>query len=807
MTTVVPAEPPGEMARRLREIDWSTTPLGGRHRWPKSLELAVAMILVSGFPMAIRWGPELVLIYNDAYRPILGDKHPDAFGRPLRDVWWEISPELGPLNQAILRGERDAFFAVDHPWKVRRRGSTVEDARFSISYSPIPDDTAANRIGGVLTTCIETTERVRKEEALRVLNDRLEAEIAERTRERDRIWQVSEDLLGVSNFDGYFTSVNPAWTRLLGWSEDEIKRMHVSELRHPDDAALSMEGRRRLAEGVPTVRMENRFRHKNGSWRWISWTLTAENGLIYLIGRHVTSEKLAAEALRESERQFRLFSEAVTDHALVRLDPHGIVAGWNTGAARIKGYAENEIVGRHFSTFYTVADRAAGIPEQALATAAVAGTCTAEGWRVRKDGSLFFASVVIDAVPDEQGRLIGFAKITRDITERREAEARLRSAQDQLAQSQKMEALGQLTGGIAHDFNNMIMVVSGNAQLLKERLAGDARNLRAIEAIENAAARGETLTRQLLAFSRRQPLKPMVISLRQRLAEFRDLLASSARSDIELVIDIGRNVWPVAVDVHELELALINLVVNARDAMPEGGRITLAARNIQLEPGDTPAALSGEFVALSVTDTGSGVPPDILPKVFEPFFTTKELDKGTGLGLSQVYGLTHQSGGTVTIASRVGDGTTVAMYLPRSARPLSREPQADGTPPRGRETVLVVEDNPDVQEVARLLLDQLGYRVLHASSAGAALELLASGEAIDLVFSDVVMPGALDGFHLARHIKELYPDIAVLLTSGYAKAWHTLEAGLPILRKPYQLQTLARAVREALDSEPSPLAG
>ena len=794
------------MARRLREIDWSTTPLGGRHCWPKSLELAVAMILASGFPMAIRWGPELVLIYNDAYRPILGDKHPDAFGRPLRDVWWEICAELGPLNQAILRGERSAFFAVDHPWKVRRRGSTVEDARFSISYSPIPDDAAPNGIGGILTACIETTERVRKEESLRVLNDRLEAEIAERIRERDRIWQVSEDLLAVSNFDGYFTSVNPAWTRLLGWSEDEIKRMHVSELRHPEDAAPSIKGRRRLAEGVPTVRIENRFRHKNGSWRWISWTLTAENGLIYLIGRHVTSEKLAGEALRESERQFRLFSEAVTDHALVRLDPHGIVAGWNAGAARIKGYAENEIVGRHFSTFYTVADRAAGIPERALATAAVSGTYTAEGWRVRKDGSLFFASVEIGAVHDQQGRLIGFTKITRDITERREAEARLRYAQEQLAQSQKMEALGQLTGGIAHDFNNMIMVVSGNAQLLKERLAGDARNLRAIEAIENAAARGETLTRQLLAFSRRQPLKPMVISLRQRLAEFRDLLASSARSDIELVIDIGRNVWPVAVDVHELELALINLVVNARDAMPDRGTITIAARNVRLEPGDTPAALSGEFVALCVTDTGSGVPPDILPKVFEPFFTTKELDKGTGLGLSQVYGLTHQSGGTVTIASRVGDGTTVAMYLPRSARPLSGEPQADETRPRGRETVLVVEDNPDVQDVARLLLDQLGYRVLDASSAGAALELLASGEAIDLVFSDVVMPGALDGFNLARDIKKLYPDIAVLLTSGYAKAWHTLEAGLPILRKPYQLQTLARAVREALDGEPSPLA-
>jgi PAS domain S-box-containing protein len=802
MTVRAFANPPGEMARRIREMDWSATPLGNSEAWPQSLKLSIAMILASGFPMAIRWGPELVLFYNDAYRPILRDKHPEALGRSLREVWWEVYPELGPLNEAILRGEREAFFAEDHPWAVRRKGAIVEDARFTISYSAIPDEASPHGIGGILTTCVETTERVRKEEALRLLNDRLEAEIAQRVRERDRIWQVSEDLLGVSNFEGYFTSVNPAWTALLGWSEDEIKRLHVSELRHPDDAAHSMAGRRRLAEGVPTVRMENRFRHKDGSWRWIYWTMTAENGLIYLIGRHVTADKLAAEALRESERQFRLFSEAATDHALIRLDAHGVVSGWNAGAQRIEGYAEPEIVGHHFSRFYTAADRAAGAPERALAMAAGSGTYEHDGWRVRKNGSLFLAAVVIDAIRDEEGKLIGFANIMRDVTERHEARAKLQRAQEQLAQSQKMEALGQLTGGIAHDFNNMLMVVSGNAQILKERLR-DARNLRSVEAIEVAAARGETLTRQLLAFSRRQPLNPTVITLRQRLAAFRDLLASSARGDIELAIDVGRNIWPVAVDVHELELALINLVVNARDAMPDGGTITIQAKNIRLQPEDTPEHLCGEFIALTVADTGCGIEADILPKVFEPFFTTKQLDKGTGLGLSQVYGLTRQSGGTVTIASQIGEGTTVTIYLPRSHRPLSEEPIVDSNPPQGCETVLVVEDNAEVEEVAGLLLDQLGYRVFYVQSAAAALELLASGEAIDLVFTDVIMPGELDGLALARRIKEEYPDVALLLTSGYAKALHTLEAGLPLIRKPYQLQTLAHAIREALDSQPT----
>jgi PAS domain S-box-containing protein len=495
------------MARRIREMDWAATPLGNSETWPQSLKLSVAMILASGFPMAIRWGPELVVIYNDAYRRILRGKHPEALGRPLREVWGEIYPELGPLNEAILSGERQAFFAEDHPWTVRREGAALEEAHFTISYSPIPEKTAPNGIGGILTTCVETTERVRKEQALKVLNDTLEAEIAQRTRERDRIWQLSEDLLGVSNFEGYFLSVNPAWTALLGWSEDEIRRLHVSKLRHPDDAAHSTAGRKRLADGVSTVRMENRFRHKDGSWRWIAWTLTAENELIYLIGRHVTTEKLAVEALRESERQFRLFVGAVTDYALIRLDQRGMVSSWNAGAQRIKGYAEQEILGRHLSRFYTAADRAAGIPEQALARAAVAGTYAAEGWRVRKDGSLFFASVVIDAIRDEDGALIGFAKITRDITERREAEAKLQRAQEQLAQSQTMEALGQLTGGIAHDFNNMIMVVSGNAQMLRQRLR-DPKNLRGVEAIELAAARGETLTRQLLAFLPTPSLEP-----------------------------------------------------------------------------------------------------------------------------------------------------------------------------------------------------------------------------------------------------------------------------------------------------------
>ncbi|HXR88403.1 MAG TPA: PAS domain S-box protein [Stellaceae bacterium] len=792
-----------EMMARVHGFDWAKTPLGPRERWPRPLWQVVEIILGSGFPMAVRWGPELITIYNDAYIPILGDKHPDALGKPVREVWAEIYDELGPINESILKGEQPSFFATDYLWKVRRHGPLREDARFTVSYSPIPDTTAPNGIGGVLVTCIETTARVQSEQTLRKLNDRLEDEIAQRIRERDSIWQVSEDLLGVSTFDGRFLSINPAWTALLGWSEDEIRSMHVDILRHPDDAEYSRAGRMRLAQGAPRVRQENRFRHKDGSWRRISWTMTAEQGLIYVIGRDVTSEKAAADKLLESERRFRLLIEALTDYAIIMLDRDGYVSNWNPGAQRIKGYAAEEIIGKHFSIFYTPEDRASGVPEQALDIVRKEGRYEVESWRLRKNGERFRASVVMDAIRGHDGEIDGFAKITRDITERHEAQLALQRAQEQLAQSQKIEALGQLTGGIAHDFNNMLMVVSGHAQSLKTRLK-TPRDVRAIEAIELAARRGERLTRQLLAFSRRQALNPSVIRLDERLDAFRDVLESSARGNIGLAIEVASDVWPVSVDVPELELALVNIVVNARDAMPDGGSIEISAENVRMTGTETAEELTGDFVALKISDSGAGIPHEILSRVFEPFFTTKQVDKGTGLGLSQVYGFTRQSGGTTTISSATGSGTTVTIYLPRSpagSTEAAFEPAAgEEVAPAGSEAILLVEDNAEVKAVAGMLLQQLGYRVNAVDNAAAALDLLAEGESVDLVFSDVVMPGEMDGLALARRIRTDYPHIPVLLTTGYAKAASQAK-GFPILRKPYRLTNLSRAIRDAIETQ------
>lgn len=789
----------GEMALRVRDFDWTKTPLGPRMAWSQSLDQIVAVILASGFPMAVRWGRELTSIYNDAYRPILGNKHPAALGKPLREVWPEIYDELRPLNDAILEGERGNFFDVDRLWPIRRHAGIREDARFTVSHSPIPDPAAPNGIGGVLVTCIETTAQVRSEQMLRNLNDRLEEEIAQRIRERDRIWRVSGDLLGVSTFGGNFVNVNPAWKALLGWSEQEILGMHVDDLRHPDDAEHS---RLRLAQGAPRVREENRFRHKDGSWRRISWTMTAEQGLIYVIGRDVTAEREASEKLLESERQFRLLVEGVSDHALIMLDPEGVIASWNVGAERICGYKQSEILGKHFSILYPEAERASGMPDHALAAAVRNGSFQVEGRRQRKDGTLFLASVSINALHDRHGTITGFAKITRDITERHQAQLALERAQEQLAQSQKIEALGQLTGGIAHDFNNMLMVVSGHAQSLKARLA-DVRDQRALEAIELAARRGERLTRQLLSFSRRQSLNPTVARLHERLDAFRDVLQTSARGDIPLAAEVSPDIWPVSVDLPELELALVNLVVNARDAVPEGGSIKISAENVHLTGEETAEHLVGDFVALKVIDNGNGIPAKILSRVFEPFFTTKQVDKGTGLGLSQVYGFSRQSGGTTAIASAPGAGTTVTIYLPRSAVDSAAnagEPTRDEDMPSGSEAILLVEDNAEVKAVAETLLEQLGYRIDAVDNAAAALALLAAGRDVDLVFTDVVMPGEMDGLALARRIRTDYPHVPVLLTTGYAKAAGQAQ-GFPILRKPYRLANLGRAVREAIESQ------
>ncbi|MCK1384915.1 PAS domain-containing sensor histidine kinase [Bradyrhizobium sp. 21] len=490
--------------------------------------------------------------------------------------------------------------------------------------------------------------------------------------------------------------------------------------------------------------------------------------------------------LFESERSFRLLVEGVADYALYMLDPTGTITSWNIGGERIKGYSPGEILGQHFSRFYTETDRANGKPARALGIAREKGRYEEEGWRVRKDGTFFWASVVIDPIY-EDGALVGFAKITRDITERRNTQIKLEAMQKQLAESQKFDALGQLTGGIAHDFNNLLMIISGSLHMLK-RGADEAKLQRAISAIETATKRGAALTNQLLTFARRQSVNPQAIDFADRIAAIREVLDAGVGSSVRLAFDVSRDVWPIRTDVSELETALLNLVINARDAMPDGGTVTIGARNVVL---DEPP-LAGDFVAIDVTDTGFGIPSDVLEKIFEPFFTTKPIGKGTGLGLSQVHGYAHQAGGTVKVASELGKGTTFTFLLPRGEDAPSRE-TAEAPAFHGSGTVLLVEDNPDVAVVSIGLLEQLGYQVRRVADAEAALrEIEKNG--VDFVFSDIVMPGKMDGLSLAHRLRQIRPGLPILLATGYSDVAAGVRGDFPILRKPYEIHELSEAI-------------
>ena len=501
-------------------------------------------------------------------------------------------------------------------------------------------------------------------------------------------------------------------------------------------------------------------------------------------------------ALDSSRRHFQILIEGIVDYAIFLLDTSGRVASWNKAAEQMIGYSADEIIGKHFGIFYRPDERRAGEPNRALERAIQRGKHEVEGWRIKKNGTLFFITGSITSIRDNSGNLIGFANVVRDATERRDTQEKLVQAREQLAMAQKMEAIGKLTGGIAHDFNNLLMIIGGNAQTFKRLL--DPKLPRAIEAIQTAAKRGESLTRQLLTFARRQHLTPTVIDLNACISNMRPMIESSLRGNIVYDEKNNPQVWPVKVDLAELELAIVNIAVNARDAMPNGGTFRISIRNVPSDHGDEQG---NDFVAIEFSDSGTGIPPDLLSRVFDPFFTTKEVGKGTGLGLSQVYGFAHQSGGLVKADSRVGEGTIITVLLPAlpSAQVADDEgDQLDDLQAR-RPAVLIVDDSADVAEVTSSLFEHLGYRTLYRESAEAALQLLAAGTKVDLVFSDIVMPGTIDGVGLASEIRAQYPHLPVFLTTGYSDAARAAPADLRILRKPFDTDALRGFLKEAMD--------
>ena len=588
--------------------------------------------------------------------------------------------------------------------------------------------------------------------------------------------------------EGRIANWNRGAERIKGYKAKEIVGQHFSVFYTPEDRAADLPRR-----ALEIARKEKHFLaegwrvRKDGTRFFASVVIDPIFEKRKLLGfatitRDITERQNALSELLKSESQFKTLVGGVTDYALYMLDPTGVVSNWNAGGERIKGYSAEEIVGQHFSRFYTPNDQAAEKPARALKIAVETGHYEEDGWRVRKDGSFFWASVVIDPIRNDAGELIGFAKITRDISERKEAQEKLLAMQRQLAESQKFEALGQLTGGVAHDFNNLLMIISGSVHTIRKDITGE-KALRALRAIDSASQRASSLTRQLLTFARRQSVQPQPIKLSERLGVLRDVLSSGLGSTVSLMIDVADDVWNIVADPNEFETALVNLVVNARDAMPDGGWVIVSAKNIPEKA----------QVAISVEDTGVGIPDDIAAKVFDPFFTTKAVGKGTGLGLSQVHGFAHQAGGTVGLKSVLGSGTAITICLPKASTHLT--PGHEQVSSKGSGTILLVEDNPEVATVSIGLLEQLGYNVRWATDASGALAELEK-DGIDIVFSDVVMPGKLDGVGLAKTIREKNAKIPILLVTGYSSSTKEIGSEFPILRKPYQLHELSRELQK-----------
>lgn len=605
---------------------------------------------------------------------------------------------------------------------------------------------------------------------------------------------VTDYAIYMLDLEGKVITWNPGAQRFKGYSEHEIVGDHFSRFFTQEDRDAGLPAR-----ALAAAAREGRFEaegwrvRKDGSRFWANAVLDSvrdSDGLLVgfaKITRDITEKVRLQEAARASDLQFKTLVRGVVDYAIYMLDREGNVSSWNSGAQSIKGYEEEEIVGQHFSRFYTEEDRARGAPQRALATALSEGKFEAEATRVRKDGSLFWAHVVIDPIYNEAGDNVGFAKITRDITARKASEQELRETQEALLQSQKLQALGELAGGIAHDFNNLMTVVTGSTDfLLRQPDMPAEKRTRYLHVVLETAERATSLTSQLLAFARRQPLEPEVIDLSVRLDALAEMLQRTIGSNYDLELELTPGLWRVEIDPTGLETAVLNAVLNARDAMPTGGKLTIATQNLHRETGDV--------VSLTVSDNGDGIPAETLARVFEPFFTTKPTGKGTGLGLSQIHGFATQSGGSVEIGSRVGSGTTVKILIPRTEKtPLQAVAgELEIVLPAGLR-VLLVEDSEHVRYFARHLLEDLGCKVFEASNAEEALSLV--NNQIDVVFSDIVMPGE-SGLQLAEKIIGKYPRLPVLLASGYSSKQFIPqnERKFPILRKPYKLEALAGAL-------------
>ncbi len=805
------------MGALMRTHDWSANPLGLPDHWPQSLRTAIRLLLNTNHPMFIWWGPQLIQFYNDAYRQTMGpERHPSALGQRGRECWDEIWPIIGPQIEQVMNGG-GATWHENQLVPVTRHGR-LEQVYWTYGFSPIDEE---DGIGGVLVVCRDVTRDYLAAVALR----EREAELA-RVQQIGRIGGLEVDLR-----TGFQNRRSPEYLLIHGLPPDAAHESHQDWVRriHPDDReAIDKKFRDAVAGDVRDYTAQYRIiRPSDGKTRWISVRSTIErdaNGrAVRLIGAHsdVTEQVLAEQALRQSEERYRSLADQlahlnatlaqrveektrerdriwnVSQDLLLVADRSGIWRTVNPAWTKTLGWSEPELLGRT-SEWLEHPDDCGTTGAQFDKLSSDQPTVRFENRLRHKDGSYRWLSCtgVLDA-----GHIYAVA---RDVTAEKAAAEQLKVTEEALRQSQKMEAVGQLTGGIAHDFNNLLTGIVGSLDLLQTRLRqGRTDNVaRYIDAAMTSANRAAALTHRLLAFARRQPLVPKSVDANQLVVSLEDLLRRTIGEAIDLVIVAPDDLWTTLCDPNQLESALLNLAINARDAMPDGGTLRISTANLRLDSMTATTPLSpGDYICIDVADTGTGMSVETAARAFDPFFTTKPLGQGTGLGLSMIYGFARQSGGHAVIDSKLGQGTSVRLYLPRHRGEGAAEHNAPSHAAEHRaagETVLVVEDEPVVRVVILEMLAEQGYQTLEAFDGPSGLQILRGAQPIDLLITDVGLPG-MNGRQLADQAREIRPDLKVLFITGYAenvgKAEGFLPPGMEMITKPFDHDELARRVR------------
>jgi PAS domain S-box-containing protein len=793
----------GEMGALTRAHDWAASLLGAPETWPQPLRTLVSLMLCSRQAMFVAWGPQRVMLYNDGYAAILGQRHPAALGQTFVEVWFDILETVGPILEKAYAGESTH---MDDIRLVMHRHGYPEETHFSFSYTPVRDESGV--VAGMFCACAETTETVLAERRLANERERqrqVEQELRESEEHYRHAAELNPQVAWTAAPDGQLDRVAERWRRWTGTSGlGDSWGLGL----HPDDLGYTTEAwRRSVSTGVP-YDVEHRVRMLDGGYRWarsrafprrdpegriVKWYGSTEDiherrcAQEELERLNATLEQQVAQRtaeLQESRSLLRtMFETSFQYQGLIALD--GTLLDANaTSLQGINGVRE-EVVGRPFWQLPWFSGTP-GMPEfvrDAAAAVAKGATWREEilvnlptGWR--------WFDFAMRPMRDEGGEIVAIIPEAVETTQRHHAEEALR-------QSQKLEAMGQLTGGVAHDFNNLLTPIIGSLDMLHRRGLGGAREQRLIEGALQAADRAKILVQRLLAFARRQPLQPASVDIGRLITGIADLVESTTGPQIAVHVEQDDALPPAIADANQLEMAILNLAVNARDAMPDGGTLRISASSVEVGRGHRSKLMPGSYVRLSVADTGCGMDDATLARAIEPFFSTKGIGKGTGLGLSMVHGLASQLGGALTLSSAPGLGTNVELWLPVSAAPAERigGSEAASPGPKGIGTALLVDDEDIVRASTADMLTELGYEVVEASSADEALRLLDRGMQANIVVTDHLMPG-MSGVDLARAVRGKWPRMPVLIVSGFAEVGE-LAPDLPRLTKPFRQADLA----------------